>query len=188
MSPPIFTFLGFLKDWKGVDLLLYAASIALKQELLQLRIIGDGSIKKELELLTYQLGISKQVQFLGFVPQEQCPSLLQESRALVLPSLFECGGAVVLEAMAVGIPVIATRWGGPVDYVTENCGILIEPSSKAAFIRGLAEAMVRLARDERLAEQMGQQGRKRVESLFSWQAKIEQIMKIYETVAKNYKN
>jgi len=187
-SLPIFTFLGFLKHWKSVDLLLYATFIALKQETFLLRIIGTGLEKEKLERLAYELGIAQSVQFKGFIPQEQCPPLLRESRALVLPSLLECGGAVVLEAMAVGVPVIATNWGGPADYITEDCGILVEPSSKIAFIQGLADAMLRLARDEPLAKKMGQQGQKRVETLFSWQAKIEQIIKIYERVAKDFKS
>jgi glycosyltransferase involved in cell wall biosynthesis len=180
---PIFTFLGFLRDMKGVDLLLQATTIVLKHEAFQLRIIGTGSEQEKLENLVKELRISDYVQFLGFVPQEQCPPQLRESRALVLPSLCECGGAVVLEAMAVGIPVIATNWGGPVDYITADCGMLITPSSKVDFINGLAEAIIRLARDEQLAKTMGQQGRKRIEALFSWQAKIDRIMEIYESVA-----
>lgn len=173
-----------MKHWKGIDLLLQATALALKQETFLLHIIGTGFEKKKLELLAETLDITPQVQFLGFVPQEQCPAFLQASRALVLPSLFECGGAVVLEAMAVGIPVIATHWGGPIDYITESCGILVEPHSRPAFIQGLADAIIRLARDEQLAKAMGEQGRQRVEQLFTWQAKIERMLEIYVQVTK----
>ncbi len=179
---PIFTFLGFLRDWKGVDLLLQATSLALKHEVFYLRIVGTGPERKKLERMTEELRIVDHVKFLGFIPQEQCAPLLQESRALILPSLYECGGAVVLEAMAVGTPVIATNWGGPADYITDSCGILVAPNSKDDFIQQLAEAIVCLARDQQLAKTMGQQGRKRVEALFSWQAKIDRIMEIYENV------
>lgn len=186
LNLPLFTFLGFLRDWKGIDLLLQATALALRQEVFLLRIIGDDSRseKTRLETLAKTLKISDYVRFFGFVPQNQCPSLLKESRALVLPSLYECGGAVVLEAMAMGIPVIATNWGGPTDYITPDCGILVAPRSRTEFIAGLAEAMVHLARNEKLAESMGEQGRQRVEALFSWQKKIDRILEIYAQVAK----
>jgi glycosyltransferase involved in cell wall biosynthesis len=53
-----------------------------------------------------------------------------------LPSLFECGGAVVLEAMARGCQFVATAWGGPLDYLGDSCGILVQPNSREALIVG----------------------------------------------------
>lgn len=184
---PVFTYLGFLRDWKGVDLLLHAAARVLKQRQIQLRIVGDGPCKVDLQRLARELGIDDQVEFLGFIPQHQCPSLLGQSRALVLPSLFECGGAVVLEAMASGIPVIASKWGGPVDYLTDECGILVEPSSRERFIEDLARAMTKLADDAALARSMGAVGKQRVETLFSWDAKIDSMLNLYQAIARTPK-
>lgn len=183
-AKPVFTYLGFLRDWKGVDLLLQAAATVLKQRQIQLRIIGDGPCKADLQTLTQELGITNHVEFLGFIPQHQCPPLLVQSRALVLPSLFECGGAVVLEAMASGIPVIASKWGGPMDYVTDACGILVEPSSKQRFIDDLATAMLKLSDDPALARAMGAVGKQRVETLFSWDAKIDSVLNLYQSIAR----
>ena len=81
------------------------------------------------------LGLETTVKFSGFLSQPDCARRLQAADVFVLPSLFECGGAVVLEAMAVGLPVIATAWGGPLDYLDNN-GVssssrrLEKPSSK----------------------------------------------------------
>jgi glycosyltransferase involved in cell wall biosynthesis len=99
--------------------------------------------------------------------------------ALVLPSLYECGGAVVLEAMAMGLPVIATKWGGPADYLDDTSGILIEPIGRERFIVDLAEAMVRLVQSSDLRRQLGQAGRARVAAEFDWEKKIDRILSIY---------
>jgi glycosyltransferase involved in cell wall biosynthesis len=79
-----------------------------------LDILGDGQERASLETKAAVLGL-KNVSFVGFVPQELAAVYLETVDTLVLPSLYECGGAVVLEAMAKSLPVIATRWGGPAD-------------------------------------------------------------------------
>jgi glycosyltransferase involved in cell wall biosynthesis len=105
-----FIFLGRLIDWKAVDLLQEAFAAAVAQTDAVLEIIGDGDIQGELEAQTARLGIDSSVVFSGWLSHEQCALKLQQADALVLPSLPEGGGAVVLEVMAVGLPVIATNW------------------------------------------------------------------------------
>jgi glycosyltransferase involved in cell wall biosynthesis len=109
-----FIFVGRLVDWKGVDLLLDAAKL-LPKEAFELDIVGDGVEKERLKNLCNDLGLNNNVNFRGFLSQVECASVLNRSDCLILPSLYECGGAVVLEAMASGVPVIATKWGGPAD-------------------------------------------------------------------------
>ena len=123
------------------------------------------------------------MQFSGWLPQKECAHRLQAADVLVLPSLFECGGAVVLEAIATGLPVIATKWGGPMDYLDESCGILVNPRSREEFIHELAVATLKLAESPTLREKMGRTGRHRVLNHFNWQKKTDTILKIYaETV------
>ncbi len=105
-----FIFLGRLIDWKAVDLLQEAFAAVVAQTDAVLEIIGDGDIQGELEAQTARLGIDSSVVFSGWLSHEQCTIKLQQADALVLPSLPEGGGAVVLEVMAVGLPVIATNW------------------------------------------------------------------------------
>ena len=192
LRPVQFVFLGRLVDWKAVDLLLLAFKRAAIQAPMSLSIIGDGIERDALEQMARQLELMGhgdnqpgQVTFCGWMSQAECAVRLRECDALVLPSLMECGGAVVLEAMAMEIPVIATAWGGPADYLDPTCGILVEPSSREAFIANLALALVRLAKhpEERIA--MGKAGRSKIIEQFDWNAKVECVYAVYRDVVEN---
>jgi len=181
---PKFAFVGRLIEWKGVDLLLEATARALRRHDLELHIIGDGAIRPQLESRAASLMPAGRVVFHGFMPQDQCAELIAGFDALVLPSLCECGGAVVLEAMAIGLPVIATKWGGPADYLDESTGILIEPTGRERFIEDTAEAMLKLAQSPELRRKLGKAGRARVVKEFDWERKIDAALKVYDRAMK----
>jgi len=124
------------------------------------------------------------VAFRGWMSQTKCAELVRQCDALVLPSLAECGGAVVLEAMAMEVAVIATSWGGPADYLDASCGILVEPTSKEAFIDNLANALIRLANEPQKRIEMGKSGRRKVLAEFDWEAKADVILEIYGNVSR----
>jgi glycosyltransferase involved in cell wall biosynthesis len=176
---PRFVFLGRLVDWKAVDVVIRALKAV---PLAGLEVIGDGPMLDVWRNLAEELGVQERVNFAGWLPQEACAAHLQASLALVLPSVYECGGAVVLEAMAMGKPVIATRWGGPVDYLDESNGILIEPKSYPDLVDGFAGAMSKLMNAPELAKSMGASGRERAIRDFDWQKKIQQVISIYRTL------
>jgi glycosyltransferase involved in cell wall biosynthesis len=185
-SRPRFVFIGALIDWKGVDLLLEASALALRQCDFELHIVGDGTMRAALEQQACVLNLKERVVFHGFVPQTDCPGILASCDALVLPSLYECGGAVVLEAMAMGLPVVATKWGGPADYLDETSGILVEPQGRQPFVAGIAEAMVRLARSAELRRRLGESGRRAIIERFDWDKKIDRILEIYHSAVQHY--
>lgn len=193
-NPIRFVYVGRLVDWKGVDLLLPAFKQVAKQLPATLEIIGDGAQKAALAAQARSLGLMEDseenstaeernlrgsVRFSGWQSPTNCAQRLRESDALVLPSLMECGGAVVLEAMAMGLPVIATNWGGPADYLDESCGILIDPASSEEFVGGLAAAMTKLALSPDLRQTMGRAARRRVRQHFDWEVKADKILQIY---------
>ena len=185
--PATFVFLGRLVAWKAVDLLIEAFKTASASAPMRLLVIGDGAERTALERLAALHGLLGQpgdehgkVTFMGWLPQPVCADHLQRADCLVLPSLLECGGAVVLEAMSMGKAVIATAWGGPLDYLDPSCGILVPPSDRTALIAGLAAAMVRLARDPRERIAMGTRGREKVLRDYDWEVKVDRMLELYE--------
>ena len=180
-----FVFVGRLVDWKAVDFLLEAFQPVAAAMDANLEIIGDGVMRQELEAQTVRLGLSNNVVFTGWLSQKQCAVKLQQADVLVLPSLLECGGAALLEAMAMGLPVIATNWGGPTDYVDSSCGILIEPTSREALVNELTDAMLKLAQSPDLRRKMGGAGQDRVRKYFDWERKVDRIVEIYHQTKAN---
>jgi len=188
-----YVFVGRLVDCKAVDLLLIAFKQAALKATITLKIIGDGVERDNLKQKAQDLAILDidsdqpgKVCFAGWMSQEDCAKELQQSDVLVLPSLMECGGAVVLEAMAMGIPVIATNWGGPADYLDPSCGILVEPSSREVFIENLAAAMIKLARSPQERQAMGKAGREKVIQSFDWEVKVDRMIEIYRQAIANH--
>lgn len=179
---PRFVFIGRLVDWKTVDVAIRALERVPSAEL---DIVGDGPMLEAWRSLAAEIGLKDRVHFAGWLTQSECADRLLNSVALLLPSLYECGGAVVLEAMAMGKPVIATRWGGPADYIDATCGVLVEPETYAGLVAGFAEAMQRMLDSPGLARSMGTAGRERAIRDFDWQKKIDRVIGIFRSVAEN---
>lgn len=172
----VFVFVGRLVWWKGVDILIDA--FAQTEPSARLLIIGDGPERENLEAQSADR-VPDRVSFTGFLPQPEISEKLGAARALVLPSLRECGGAVILEAFACATTAIATRWGGPMDYITPETGILIEPRSRQYFVSELSRAMNELTAAPERARLLGEAARLRAERHFSWSAKADQMLEIY---------
>lgn len=188
---PSFLFMGRLVAWKAVDLLLLAFRDLLSRfPRANLIILGDGVDRAQLEHTCAGWGLlakdefeSGKVFFAGWKSQQECAAYLSRASALILPSLMECGGAVVLEAMAASRAVIATDWGGPADYIDASCGILVKPISPEAMVTNLSAAMGKLAESPQLCIDMGKAGRKKVEDHFDWEVKVDRILEIYTELA-----
>jgi len=175
-NPARFVFVGRLVDWKRLDFILHAFA-AIPEA--QLEIIGDGPMRLAWSALAQQLGIADRVHWLGWRPQPECAAILQGATALLLPSIYECGGAVVLEAMACGIPAAATAWGGPADYIDPSCGILVPASNPETITQGFVDAMRLLVADPEMRLKLGSAGRRRVEQFYDWEQKVDRILELY---------
>jgi glycosyltransferase involved in cell wall biosynthesis len=178
-------FLGRLERWKGVDWLIEAVARVWPSVNCRLKVVGDFADERQrLAGKTSQLGIASQVEFLGWQSQARCAELLRQADVLVLPSVLECGGAVVLEAMASAKAVIAVNWGGPSDYLDDSCGILIEPRDPASLVSDLVAAIVALANDRGHCARLGRAGREKVMTAYTWPMKIERLLQIYRLVMR----
>jgi glycosyltransferase involved in cell wall biosynthesis len=182
-APTRFVFVGRLIELKCVDILIESFPHVLAKVPASLEIVGDGPLRPALERRAAELGVGGAIEFTGWLPQAGCAERLRRADAMVFPSVHDCGGAAVLEAMASGLPVIATNWGGPPDYVDESCGLLVEPSSREALRAGFTAAMLRLATSPALRRAMGRAGRERVEREFDWDRKVDRVLEVYARVA-----
>lgn len=133
-----FVSVGNLKKSKSFDLTIKAFSCVVQNnENIKLIIVGSGSEEMYLKELTAKFNIEDKVEFLGTVPNRQMPELLTGCDCFVLPSEFETFGVVYVEAMACGLPVIATKCGGPEEFVNEENGILIPVNDEKALIEAM---------------------------------------------------
>jgi glycosyltransferase involved in cell wall biosynthesis len=152
-----------LEARKGHEFLLEAAAL-LKADGLNLRyqIAGAGPLRRQLEQQAAHLGLQEEVRFLGFV--DNVPNFLANIDIFVMPSLHEGLGVAVLEAMAAGKPVVASRVGGLVETVVDGVtGILVPPANATALAQGIAKLVI----GRPVANEMGYQGRRRVEQHFT---------------------
>jgi glycosyltransferase involved in cell wall biosynthesis len=129
---------GRLDPAKGTSYLLEALSLlkTIRKDFF-LNIIGDGSIRKELEQKAKSLELDDFVQFHGIKLKSQVAGFMSKCDFFVLPSLFETFGCVIIEAMACGKPVVATNIGGPDEIVTQQTGILVKSANAESLKNGL---------------------------------------------------
>jgi glycosyltransferase involved in cell wall biosynthesis len=127
---------------KGVDYLLEAiALLAQERNGFRLDVVGDGVLRAEYEAQARRLGVDGLVEFHGFRPKPELAERMRASDLFVLASRFENNPCVVLEAMASGLPVVATRVGGLPELVDERSGLLAEPRDPESIARRIGEAL-----------------------------------------------
>lgn len=135
-----FTFIsiGNLIELKGFDLLVEAFAEAFKDDKsVKLNIVGAGPEKEKLQHIVNQYDLNNNIVLLDEVGRDKLKVLYPESDAFVLASKSETFGVVFIEAMATGLPVIATDCGGPSDFVNEQNGYLIPVNDKKSLVDAL---------------------------------------------------
>lgn len=137
-----FTFICIcsLNENKSVDLLIRA--FALVSQTLpntKLNIGGDGPERCKLEKLVNSLNLQNKVRFLGKLTREEVKLKIAESSVFVLPSKYETFGVVIIEALALGKPVISTKSGGPESTITDDVGIIVENNSAIDLAKAMIE-------------------------------------------------
>jgi len=179
---PIITFIGGLVHQKGVDILLRSlVSVKVTKPDTQVIIIGQGKEEKKLKALAKELGL-KDIHFLG--ERRDLITVMKESSVLVLPSREEGFGMVLLEAMDMGVPVVASDTGG-IPEIVENMenGILVERENPEALGQGLITALT----DKSLRDKIVKNGRKTVKK-FRWENASSEVDLIYDKIAKRAHN
>jgi glycosyltransferase involved in cell wall biosynthesis len=160
---PVILSVGRFVAYKGYEHLLEAAKIVHgTRPDVQWILVGDGELKSQLQKQCHDLGLEDIVHFTGW--REDIADLLATSSLFVLPSLGEHFGRVLIEAMAMAKPVVATNAGGVPEIVTDReTGLLVPPAQPGQ----LAECVRVILHDPALARRMGAAGRQRAEQVFS---------------------
>jgi glycosyltransferase involved in cell wall biosynthesis len=175
-GPPRILFVGRLVPNKGPEILVRAAPAVLeKHPNAEFVICGDGPMRRSLEGEVNRLKIAYAFRFLGMV--RKVPDVMRDGTILVRPSTLEGMPLTVLEAMACGLPVIATRVGGTPELVKHGeHGLLFEPGD----VDGLIGHLLSLLGNPRMASEFGAAGRRRVESGWSWEEMTVRTESTYE--------
>jgi len=166
-----------LSKEKGLHYLLQAfAVLAGRHPQARLVLAGEGPERQRLERLAARLGLGERVRFLGEVPHEQVPEVLQQLDIFAMPSTYEGFGVAALEAEAMELPVVASRVHGIPDVVVDGeTGLLVPPRDRQA----LAAALDSLVADSDLRRQLGQAGRAFVAEHYSWEENTAQMEALY---------
>lgn len=160
-AAPRLLYIGRFNEQKG-PLLLVKAAAELKRlgVEFELEMIGDGPMREEAERLIAEHALSSQVKLLGWASGDEVAAALQRSRALVLPSLAEGLPVVIMEALALGRPVLSTYIAGIPELVRpRECGFLVPSGSLAELVTGMRELLATPLAD---LARMGEAGRDRV--------------------------
>jgi glycosyltransferase involved in cell wall biosynthesis len=175
----IILYVGSLIERKGLKFLLSALPNVFKSfPSYRLLIVGEGPQYPELKRMSDSLNITDKVIFLGFQSHERVRTLMQLAKLFVLPSTEEAQGVVLLEALACGTPVVASKVGGIPEVITSDVGILVPCANSGA----LSEAIVSILSDNARWLNMSEQARTRAENLYSWKRIARQWISVYEEV------
>lgn len=176
---PVVGIVAALAPHKDHHNFLYAAKMVKKNyPQAKFLIVGEGTLENELKVLTQRLGLEKEVVFTGF--RKDSLEIISTFDVFVLSSCLEGMGSVLLEAMALAKPIVATRTGGIPEVVLNGVtGILVPPKNSGE----LADGIIQLLKDNILAKEMGIKGKERVED-FSKEKMVEKTEKIYKEILK----
>jgi starch synthase len=181
-APLRIAFVGRLVPYKGADMLIEAAAPLIRAQKLLVDIIGDGPEMPRLKNLVDSLGIRDGVLLDGWIAHEQLGHRLSRAQVFGFPSLREFGGAVVLEAMALGLVPVVIGYAGPNELVTDATGFRVPVGPRPNVVDQFREVLNRLAeRPEQLAA-MSERAQRRVFCHFTWEAKARQVLEVYRWV------
>jgi starch synthase len=175
-------FVGRLVPYKGADILIEAAAPLARAGRVLIEVMGDGPEMSTLRALARHEGIASLVDFPGWVDHRRLKERLGRSHVLGFPSVREFGGAVVLEAMALGIVPIVMDYGGPGELVSPTTGFALPMASRAEIVAALRATLKRMTEDPSQIRPMGDRARLRALGLFTWPAKAAQLLEVYRWV------
>jgi glycosyltransferase involved in cell wall biosynthesis len=174
-------FVGRLVPYKCADIVIEALGqlTPATRAKVKLTIVGDGAERAKLERLAQTCQVTDLITFAGWVSQAQIADYYDAGHIFCFPSVREYGGAVVLEAMAAGLPCIVVNNGGIGEYVTDETGFRIEPESRQYVVQELTRRLEELTANPDLYQQFSANSVARAQE-FTWDAKAGKLVEIYQ--------
>lgn len=176
---PVVLYVGRFDPGKGLRELVKAHKLVLQRDDVELLLVGDGSLRDELEDTVAKLGTADQVTFTGAVPHQEVHRYYAAADVFCLPSHSEGFGLGNIEAMACGIPVVTTRVGAIPEYIDHEENGLLVPRGD---VNALCDAIGSLIRDPEFRETLAASALEDVRE-FSWSNQAQQMRKHYREVA-----
>ncbi|MBM3289343.1 MAG: glycosyltransferase, partial [Candidatus Hydrogenedentes bacterium] len=173
-------FLGRLVPYKGCGTLIAALAPMMREGKVVLDILGDGPELAKLDQLVADERVGHCTTFHGWVPHAEIQNILRRAHVLGFPSIREFGGAVVLEAMALGVVPVVCDYGGPAELIAPDCGFGIPLTTPGELVDGVRAAFARILDRPGMLEAMSLNAQRRISRLFTWEAKARQICQVYE--------
>ena len=169
-----------IENHNGIDCLVNAAKIVIREykKNINFLIVGDGSLKNELQQKTKELKLDNNIQFVDHVMHQNVYDYYKKLSVFIAVSKRESFGVSVLEAASCGIPAITSNIGGLKEVNLNNeTGIVINHDDPVK----LAESIVLLSKKDKLRLEMGQRARERVVKYFNWNESVSQMIKVYKS-------
>ena len=163
-------------------MLIEAAARLVRSGHLSIDFVGDGPERIRLEEQVDREKITDGVLFHGQIAHTEVSRWMGGSDLLVLPSVREFGGGVVLEAMAVGLPALVVDYAGPAELVSSSTGFRIALAPREQLVASLRSALEALVANPERIDACSGPARERVERYFTWDRKAEQVLSIYDWV------
>ena len=179
-APPIrAAFVGRLVPYKGADMLIEAAAPLVRTGKLMVEIIGDGPQMRELKEWVARESVGQGVILRGWVEHARLQDHLLESDVFAFPSIREFGGAVALEAMAVGVVPVVVKYGGLGELVTDRTGFLVPMGSREQIVARFRSILAGICDNPQQLESKAQSAIRRAHGQFTWEAKARQVLGVY---------
>jgi glycosyltransferase involved in cell wall biosynthesis len=175
-------YFGRLDDQKGVDILIKALAYLTKKRSIKTIIVGTGWKENELKSLASSLGLLDNIDFVGMIPHEKISDYIIQADLCVFPSRRDNCPLTILEAMAIGIPVIATPVGGIPELIRDGwSGVLAEQENP----QKLSEAIVDLLNDNEKREYLSNNARRYISDNLTWDKVALKYNAFYESLLKS---
>jgi glycosyltransferase involved in cell wall biosynthesis len=175
---------GRLRTWKGLPLLLHAIAQLPTSREVELRVVGEGNCRRGWQKLASDLGIANRIEWLPRLPYRQSLQFYRWADAFAFTSLRDTSGTGLLESLACGLPIMGLNHQGAADIMTDQCAVRITVASPRDSIAGFVDAIERLAGNSAWHKALSDGALDRARE-YAWNGRYAKMSRLYERAIQN---